>query len=161
MRLCRLLEVGALKPDNYTSCQAWTDVTPIDLHSQHPSILEQDFLLMDPEEHREKWGAISLSLVLNFVPDAKDRGEDGSSNCTPKFEMEVVSFLGQMLRLAHNMLHPGGLLFVAVCHPCHASLSTPRSFTEDAMPVASTALYPELQVYHSRTLRGLDGCGRV
>lgn len=120
----RLLEVGALKPDNYTSCQAWTDVTPIDLHSQHPSILEQDFLLMDPEEHREKWGAISLSLVLNFVPDAKDRG--------------------QMLRLAHNMLHPGGLLFVA-----------------DAMPVASTALYPELQVYHSRTLRGLDGCGRV
>ena len=69
-----LLEVGALKPDNYTSCQAWVDVTPIDLHSQHPSILEQDFLLLDPEEYREKWDVISLSLVLNFVPDAKDRG---------------------------------------------------------------------------------------
>ncbi|PIL23763.1 hypothetical protein GSI_13513 [Ganoderma sinense ZZ0214-1] len=96
-KLC-LLEVGALKPDNYASCHAWVDVTPIDLHSQHPNILEQDFLLMDPEEHREKWGAISLSLVLNFVPDAKDRG--------------------RMLRLAHSMLHSGGLLFVALPLPC-------------------------------------------
>ncbi|OJT14149.1 25S rRNA adenine-N(1) methyltransferase [Trametes pubescens] len=69
-----LLEVGALKPDNYASCAAWVDVTPIDLHSRHPSIQEQDFLLMDPTEHRERWDAISLSLVLNFVPDAKDRG---------------------------------------------------------------------------------------
>ena len=49
-------------------------MTPIDLHSQHPSIMEQDFLLMDPEEHRTQWDAISLSLVLNFVPNAKDRG---------------------------------------------------------------------------------------
>ena len=31
---------------------------------------------MDPEEHREKWDLISLSLVLNFVPDAKDRGKE-------------------------------------------------------------------------------------
>lgn len=70
----RLLEVGALKPDNYASCVAWVDVTAIDLHSRHPSIQEQNFLLMDPAEHRESWDAISLSLVLNFVPDAKDRG---------------------------------------------------------------------------------------
>ena len=73
MRLS-LLEVGALKPDNYAACEGWIDVTPIDLHSQHPSIMEQDFLLMDPEEHREQWDAISLSLVLNFVPNARDRG---------------------------------------------------------------------------------------
>jgi 25S rRNA (adenine2142-N1)-methyltransferase len=53
------------------------DVTAIDLHSRHPSILEQDFLLMDPasqSEHREAWDIVSLSLVLNFVPDGKDRG---------------------------------------------------------------------------------------
>jgi len=55
------------------------DVTAIDLHSRHPSILEQDFLLMDPgpasqPEHREAWDIVSLSLVLNFVPDGNDRG---------------------------------------------------------------------------------------
>ena len=50
------------------------DVTAIDLHSRHPSILEQDFLLMDLSEHRETWDIVSLSLVLNFVPDGKDRG---------------------------------------------------------------------------------------
>lgn len=33
---------------------------------------------MDPEEHRECWDALSLSLVLNFVPDAKDRGKGHS-----------------------------------------------------------------------------------
>ncbi|KAH9857832.1 putative methyltransferase-domain-containing protein [Lenzites betulinus] len=41
----RLLEVGALKPDNYSSCGGWISVSPIDLHSRHPSIQEQDFLL--------------------------------------------------------------------------------------------------------------------
>ena len=69
-----LLEVGALKPDNYASCQTWIDVTPIDLHAQHPDIREHDFLLMHPEEHRERWDVISLSLVVNFVPEARDRG---------------------------------------------------------------------------------------
>jgi 25S rRNA (adenine2142-N1)-methyltransferase len=50
------------------------DVTAIDLRSRHPSILEQDFLLMDLSEHRETWDVVSLSLVLNFVPAGKDRG---------------------------------------------------------------------------------------
>ena len=76
--LLRLLEVGAVRPDNYRGCASWMDVTAIDLHSRHPSILEQDFLLMDPAsqpEHREAWDVVSLSLVLNFVPDGKDRGK--------------------------------------------------------------------------------------
>lgn len=46
----------------------------MDLRSRHPSILEQDFLLLNEDEHREKWNILSLSLVLNFVPEAKDRG---------------------------------------------------------------------------------------
>ncbi|KAI0362723.1 hypothetical protein OH77DRAFT_1467733 [Trametes cingulata] len=106
----RLLEVGALKPDNYASCATWIDVTPIDLHSRHPSIQEQDFLLMDPATHRESWDAISLSLVLNFVPDARDRG--------------------RMLRLAHTMLRPSGLLFVALPLPCvlNSRYMTPEHF---------------------------------
>ena len=70
----RLLDVGALRSDNYRACASWIDATPIDLHSRHPSILEQDLLRMDLELHREAWDVISLSLVLNFVPDGKDRG---------------------------------------------------------------------------------------
>lgn len=46
----------------------------LDLHSRHRDILEQDFLLMDEAAHRDRWNVISLSLVVNFVPDAKDRG---------------------------------------------------------------------------------------
>lgn len=94
----QLLEVGALKPDNYKSCSSWIDATPIDLRSRHPSILEQDFLLLDEAKNREKWDSITLSLVLNFVPDARDRG--------------------RMLRLAHNMLSPDGYLFLALPLPC-------------------------------------------
>jgi len=94
----KLLEVGALKPDNYASCASWIEATPIDLRSQHPSIKEQDFLLMNVEEHHEKWDIISLSLVLNFVPDAKDRG--------------------RMLQMAHSMLRKGGFLFLALPLPC-------------------------------------------
>lgn len=47
----------------------------MDLNSRHPSILEQDFLLLDEEQNRKKWDLISLSLVLNFVPKPPDRGE--------------------------------------------------------------------------------------
>ncbi|KAJ6606570.1 nucleolus protein [Mycena vulgaris] len=96
--IINLLEVGALKPDNYESCRSWIKTTPLDLHSRHPSILEQDFLLMDEAEHHEKWDVVSLSLVLNFVSDAKDRG--------------------RMLRLAWNFLVPGGHLFLALPLPC-------------------------------------------
>ncbi len=76
----RLLEVGALKHDNYASCSSWIECQPIDLRSRHPAIKEQDFLRMldgpeDEASHRESWDAISLSLVVNFVPDAGDRGE--------------------------------------------------------------------------------------
>lgn len=71
---CRLLEVGALKYDNYVSQASWIDCMPIDLRSRHPLIHEQDFLKMDEEAHRAQWDGISLSLVLNFVPDPRDRG---------------------------------------------------------------------------------------
>ena len=79
----RLLEVGALLPDNFASCSRWIDNTPIDLRSRHPSIREQDFLLMDEEGNREKWDVISLSLVVNFVPEARDRG---SVNTAPVYQ---------------------------------------------------------------------------
>ncbi|ESK87534.1 nucleolus protein [Moniliophthora roreri MCA 2997] len=94
----KLLEVGALKPDNYESCSSWIETTPIDLNSRHPAIMEQDFLLMDENEHRGNWDIISLSLVVNFVPDAANRG--------------------RMLCLAHHILRFNGLIFVALPLPC-------------------------------------------
>ena len=49
-------------------------MTPIDLHSRHPAIQEQNFLEMDEDDNKEKWDLISLSLVVNFVPEPRDRG---------------------------------------------------------------------------------------
>ncbi|KAG8865316.1 hypothetical protein FRB96_000206 [Tulasnella sp. 330] len=69
-----LLEVGALEPDNYGSCSSWIDSHPIDLRSRHPGIRKQDFMLLDKAVNCAKWDIISLSLVLNFVGDAHDRG---------------------------------------------------------------------------------------
>ncbi|EJD53240.1 hypothetical protein AURDEDRAFT_142246 [Auricularia subglabra TFB-10046 SS5] len=94
----RLLEVGALRPDNYAPCAAWIDAEPIDLHARLPGVREQDFLLMDEQAETGQWDLISLSLVLNFVPDAKDRG--------------------RMLRMCRSFLKPQGLLFVALPLPC-------------------------------------------
>ena len=48
----------------------------MDLHSRHPQIMEQDFLTMDIDAHESKWDAISLSLVVNFVPSPADRGNN-------------------------------------------------------------------------------------
>jgi len=94
----RLLEVGALKSDNYASAASWIDCKPIDLHSRHPLIEEQDFLKMDAEKNRKLWNAISLSLVVNFIPNAHDRGK--------------------MLSLAHGFLSDSGYLFLVLPLPC-------------------------------------------
>ena len=112
---------------------------------------------MDPAEHWEKWGAISLSLVLNFVPDAKDRGEDGSRHSCVSLIHECSLFLGQMLRLARSMLLLGGLLFVAVCSSCFALLLVHTILIENSTFVAPSALYHEFPVHHGRTLRRPDG----
>ncbi|KAI6043032.1 putative methyltransferase-domain-containing protein [Pisolithus marmoratus] len=94
----RLLEVGALKPDNYASCSSWISATPIDLRSRHPAIREQNFLAMEANENREKWDILSLSLVVNFVPEPRDRG--------------------RMFCLAHTFLRESGLLFLVLPLPC-------------------------------------------
>lgn len=103
----RLLDVGALKHDNYSSSKSFIEATPIDLHSRHPHIIEQDFMKIDPNSSlpfhqgipsNKDWDVISLSLVLNFVPDPYERG--------------------QMLHLAHTLLATDGLLFVVLPLPC-------------------------------------------
>ena len=72
----RLLEVGALKADNYQGCRSWIVNTPIDLNAQAPGIKQQDFLQMSEDESACKWDVLSLSLVLNFVPDPRERGRE-------------------------------------------------------------------------------------
>ena len=66
--------MGALKADNYRGCSSWIENKPIDLNAQDPGIRQQDFLQMTEDENGCKWDVLSLSLVLNFVPDPRERG---------------------------------------------------------------------------------------
>lgn len=51
-------------------------MTRIDLNSQGPGITKQDFMERPlPICYEEQFDIISLSLVLNYVPDAVGRGE--------------------------------------------------------------------------------------
>ncbi|OGM42441.1 nucleolus protein [Aspergillus bombycis] len=72
----RVLEVGALSTKNACSMNHSLDVTRIDLNSQEPGILRQDFMEMSlPRDAADQFHIISLSLVLNYVSDAIGRGE--------------------------------------------------------------------------------------
>ena len=73
----RCLEVGALSTTNEISKYASViRMTRIDLNSQGPGIEKQDFMERPlPTTDDERFDIISLSLVLNYVPDAVGRGE--------------------------------------------------------------------------------------
>ncbi|CAK7272074.1 25S rRNA (adenine2142-N1)-methyltransferase [Sporothrix epigloea] len=72
----RMLEVGALSNDNACSISGYFDMERIDLNSQGPGIKQQDFLQRPrPRSDSERFHIISLSLVLNYVPQQSDRGE--------------------------------------------------------------------------------------
>ncbi|CAL5874120.1 uncharacterized protein PFLUO_LOCUS8407 [Penicillium psychrofluorescens] len=72
----RVLEVGALSTKNAISSTPALDVTRIDLNSQESGILKQDFMDRPlPSTDEDRFHMISLSLVLNYVPDATGRGE--------------------------------------------------------------------------------------
>lgn len=72
----RMLEVGALSTDNACSKSGLFDIERIDLNSQGEGILQQDFMLRPlPRDDSQKFDVISLSLVLNFVPEPRKRGQ--------------------------------------------------------------------------------------
>lgn len=73
----RTLEIGSLSPTNaILTSGLFGSVSRIDLNSQHPQILQQDFMERPlPATKGDKFDLISCSLVLNFVPTAKGRGE--------------------------------------------------------------------------------------
>ncbi|KAL6695189.1 putative methyltransferase domain-containing protein [Trichoderma pleuroticola] len=71
----QMLEVGALSTRNACSTSKIFNVEHIDLNSQEPGIQQQDFMERPlPENGKGPFDIISLSLVLNFVPDALGRG---------------------------------------------------------------------------------------
>lgn len=75
-RTFKLLEVGALSTKNACSMSGLFNSVHIDLHSQEPGIEQQDFMERPiPRDKSEKFDIISLSLVVNFVPDAATRGK--------------------------------------------------------------------------------------
>jgi len=97
----RLLEIGALTHDNFRSCSTWLDNHPIDLHSNHPRILQQDFFQRPlPNCEADQFDIISCSLVLNFVAEPRQRG--------------------RMLQLIHAHLKPRNtsLLFLVLPLAC-------------------------------------------
>lgn len=72
----RVLEIGALSTKNACSMKQSLNVTRIDLNSQGPGILKQDFMERPlPRNDDDRFHLISLSLVLNYVPNAEGRGE--------------------------------------------------------------------------------------
>ncbi|KAL5604681.1 hypothetical protein BROUX41_001968 [Berkeleyomyces rouxiae] len=71
----RMLEVGALSTTNACSLSGHFDMVCIDLNSQEPGIIQQDFMERPlPTSNADRFDVLSLSLVVNFVPDAIVRG---------------------------------------------------------------------------------------
>lgn len=106
----RLLEVGCLDVENAcTRSNLFADHKRIDLNSQDPRIEKQDFMKMRPE----RFDVISLSLVVNYVPSATERGE--------------------MLRRAHEFLSSSGLLFFVLPRAC---IDNSRYFNDIALESA-------------------------
>ncbi|KAK1598778.1 nucleolus protein [Colletotrichum navitas] len=75
-RRLRMLEVGALSTQNACSKSGLFEMELIDLNSQQAGILQQDFMERPlPKDDSERFDIISLSLVLNYVPDHSQRGQ--------------------------------------------------------------------------------------
>jgi 25S rRNA (adenine2142-N1)-methyltransferase len=72
----RMLEVGALSVTNACSKSHLFEMERIDLRSQAEGIKEEDFMERPlPRDDKDQFDIISLSLVLNYVPDAIGRGK--------------------------------------------------------------------------------------
>lgn len=91
----RLLDVGALAP-NYRQHDSWICWRGIDLHARDPAVEELDFFDLEPGQ--AACDLLALSLVLNFVPEPRRRGD--------------------MLLKAGRHLPLGGLAFVVMPLAC-------------------------------------------
>ncbi|KAI8868426.1 hypothetical protein GQ42DRAFT_164143 [Ramicandelaber brevisporus] len=126
----RLLDVGAVSPDNYVHQSKWVDCTPIDLNPQDERIIKLDILdtpslkkllassaadgaTIPDVDGMPQFDVVCLSLVLNFGGDIEDRGR----------------ILEQAVRmLQHSASH--GLLYIVLPLPC---LSNSRYFSQQKL----------------------------
>lgn len=93
----KALEIGSLSTKNVIS--KYCEVTRIDLNSNDPKILKQDFMERAiPTTDKDKFSLISCSLVLNFVPNAISRGE--------------------MLKRFSKFILPNGYIFIVLPLSC-------------------------------------------
>jgi len=88
-----LLEVGAVNTQLLSV--PWLAVRAIDLKSCHPRIEEKNFFDLRPEYN---YGAVVCSMVINCVPSPEARG--------------------RMLKLLHQHVCPGGLVFLTLPLRC-------------------------------------------
>lgn len=111
----RLLEVGALSTANACSTCGLFDVTRIDLHSQAPGIETQDFMERPlPRDDAERFDVISLSLVLNYVPEALGRGEMLKRTC--RFLLQRHEGAEHETKVVQQDRYPA--LFIVLPAPC-------------------------------------------
>ncbi|WQF75850.1 Putative S-adenosylmethionine-dependent methyltransferase Bmt2 [Colletotrichum destructivum] len=129
-RRLRMLEVGALSTGNACSKSGFFDMELIDLNSQQAGILQQDFMERPlPKDDSEKFDIISLSLVLNYVPDHSLRGQ---------MLLRTLSFLRQSedgLSESARALFPS--LFIVLPRSC---VSNSRYFSQDRLVEIMTLL---------------------
>ncbi|KAL2124193.1 hypothetical protein VTJ04DRAFT_558 [Mycothermus thermophilus] len=112
-RRLSMLEVGALSTQNACSKSGHFDIVRIDLNSQGDGILQQDFMERPlPRDESERFDIISLSLVLNYVPEPKDRGE--MLRRTTQFLRAPGGYVGDDPQVAANF--PS--LFLVLPAPC-------------------------------------------
>ncbi|KAF6823479.1 nucleolus protein [Colletotrichum musicola] len=132
----RMLEVGALSTDNACSKSGLFEMELIDLNSQQSGILQQDFMERPlPKDDSERFDIISLSLVLNYVPDHALRGQ---------MLLRTLSFLrqpdGDPSHSARN-LFPS--LFVVLPRSC---VTNSRYFSQERLVALMTLLgYVQLE----------------
>lgn len=125
----QMLEVGALSTRNACSTSNIFNVQHIDLNSQEPGILQQDFMERPlPENGKGEFDVISLSLVLNFVPDAHGRGA---------MLLRTLSFLKDDVdsTMTTEALFP--CLFVVLPRSC---VDNSRYFTDERLDELMTML---------------------
>ncbi|KAJ9628527.1 25S rRNA (adenine2142-N1)-methyltransferase [Taxawa tesnikishii (nom. ined.)] len=106
----RMLEVGSLSVSNACSKSGFFDVARIDLNSQSEGIEQQDFMMRPlPRSRDEAFDIISLSLVVNYVPDAPGRGQMLQRTC--QFLRRVAMDLQDASKFAPS-------LFLVLPAPC-------------------------------------------
>eukprot|EP00833_Pecoramyces_ruminatium_P008884 jgi/Orpsp1_1/1182916/evm.model.c7180000083156.1 len=101
-----LLDVGAVSGSNYSKEGKWIKAKAIDLNPQDSLVEKADFFEFPIP--KEKYQILCLSLVINFVGDAKMRGI--------------------MIARANKFLVTQGLLFIVLPNPC---VNNSRYCTDD------------------------------